>query len=117
MSTTTATDLDAQIEAERSHLTASRAALARMRAEAEQLYATGATVAGDRFAAESLGTALSHRIRTLIDDPSTPLFFGRLTFTDQSTDHSGASFPVGRRHVTSRLDQEDYDATRGHSRR
>jgi DNA helicase IV len=93
-------DLETQITAERAHLAASRAALARMRAEAEHLYTTGGTVAGDRFAAESLGVALSARIRALVDDPSTPLFFGRLTFGAASCDHAGESFPVGRRHVT-----------------
>jgi DNA helicase IV len=94
------TDLETQITAERAHLAASRAALARMRAEAEHLYTTGGTVAGDRFAAESLGVALSARMRALVDDPSTPLFFGRLTFGAASSDHAGESFPVGRRHVT-----------------
>jgi DNA helicase IV len=96
---TTDPDLDAQIEAERSHLTASREALGRMRARAEHLHATGERVAGDRFGAESLGVALSTRVRSLVDDPSTPLFFGRLTFGAQSNDYSGHSYHIGRRHV------------------
>jgi DNA helicase IV len=93
-------DLDARIEAERTHLAESRAALARMRARAKQLYATGASVAGDRFGAESLGVALSARVAALADDPATPLFFGRLMFDQGSLDHSGQSFHIGRRHVT-----------------
>jgi DNA helicase IV len=90
------TDLDAEIEAERHHLTESRAALARMRERVQQLFDTGDAVAGDRFGAESLGTALSQRIRSLVDDPNAPLFFGRLRLGGPEAD----SFHIGRRHVT-----------------
>jgi DNA helicase IV len=90
------TDLDAEIDGERRHLTDSRAALARMRERAQQLYAAGDMVAGDRFGAESLGVALSQRVRSLVDDPNTPLFFGRLTFGGSAAE----SFHIGRRHVT-----------------
>jgi hypothetical protein len=48
------------------------------RLHAEALYATGASVSGDPFGAESLGRALARRVAELADDPSTPLFFGRL---------------------------------------
>jgi Superfamily I DNA and RNA helicases len=89
-------DLEAEIEAERHHLAASRAALARMRERAQQLFATGETVAGDAFAAESLGTALANRVRSLADDPNTPLFFGRITLAEPES----GSFHIGRRHVT-----------------
>ena len=92
----TTADLDAEIEAERRHLAESRAALARMRERAQQLFDTGATVAADAFAAESLGVALSDRIRSLVDDPNTPLFFGRLTVAEPTAE----SFHIGRRHVT-----------------
>src|SRR5215468_10346986 len=77
-----ATDLDAELTTERDHLDASRAALRRMRERAEALYATGDQVAGDAYGAESLGRALSKRIAELADDPETPIFFGRLRFTD-----------------------------------
>lgn len=90
------TDLEAEIEAERHHLAQSRAALARMRQRAQHLFDTGEAVAGDRFAAESLGVALSERVRSLVDDPQTPLFFGRLTFDGPAAE----SFHIGRRHVT-----------------
>ena len=43
---------------------------------------TGDKVAGDAFSAETLGRTLSRRVAELADDPSTPLFFGRLTFGD-----------------------------------
>ena len=90
------TDLDTEIEAERHHLTESRAALARMRERVQQLFDTGDAVAGDRFGAESLGTALSQRIGSLVDDPNAPLFFGRLRLGEPEAD----SFHIGRRHVT-----------------
>ncbi|HEX6967233.1 MAG TPA: AAA family ATPase [Micromonosporaceae bacterium] len=89
----TETDLDAQLTAERAHLEASRAALRRMRERAEALFATGDKVAGDAFAAETLGRALSRRVAELADDPTTPLFFGKLTFPERP-------YHIGRRHVT-----------------
>jgi DNA helicase IV len=95
MTMPTTADLEAEIEAERHHLAQSRAALARMRERAQQLFATGEAVAGDAYSAESLGVALSARVRSLADDPNTPLFFGRIT-----TSPSGESFHIGRRHVT-----------------
>ena len=72
----TETDLETQLAAERQHLTASRAALRRMRERAQALFATGEDVAGDAFSAETLGRTLSRRVKELADDPSTPLFFG-----------------------------------------
>jgi DNA helicase IV len=87
------TDLDAELEAERTHLAESREALRRMRERAEEMFAIGANVSGDPFGAESLGRALARRIAELSDDPSAPLFFGRL---DLQTDER---FHIGRRHV------------------
>ncbi|GAA4692712.1 HelD family protein [Phytohabitans rumicis] len=80
------------LETERAHLTASRTALRRMRERAEALFSTGENVAGDAYAAETLGRTLSRRVAELADDPNTPLFFGRLRFAD--SDHH-----IGRRHV------------------
>ncbi|RZT82143.1 DNA helicase IV [Micromonospora violae] len=98
------TDLDADLAAERAHLTTSRAALGRMRARAESLFATGDQVAGDAYAAETLGRTLARRVAELADDPTTPLFFGRLDFggatpngtadnrtTDSRTTHSSTT--------------------------
>jgi DNA helicase IV len=87
--------LDHELKTERDYLVASRAALKRMREHAEDLFATGDQVAGDPFAAETLGRHLSRRIAELADNPDTPLFFGKLTLTE----HEGI-FHVGRRHVT-----------------
>jgi DNA helicase IV len=87
--------LETDLQTERDHLTASRAALKRMREHAEDLYATGDQVAGDPFAAETLGRHLARRIAELADNPDTPLFFGKLTLAE----HDGI-FHIGRRHVT-----------------
>jgi DNA helicase IV len=87
------TDLESELEAERTHMAVSRAALHEMRVNAERMYASGAAIAGDPFAAETLGIAMARRVAELADDPRTPLFFGRLDFSLER-------FYVGRRHVT-----------------
>jgi DNA helicase IV len=87
------TDLDSELADERAHLAESRAALKRMRGRAEALYDVGSELALDSYGAEALGRALSRRIRDLADDPSTPLFFGRLDIDE-------IAYHVGRRHVT-----------------
>ncbi|HEX6075861.1 MAG TPA: AAA family ATPase [Micromonosporaceae bacterium] len=89
---------DPDLDTERAHLAASRAALRRMRERAEALFATGDTVAGDGYSAEALGNTLARRVAELADHPDTPLFFGRL---DHATDseHSAATYHIGRRHV------------------
>jgi DNA helicase IV len=86
-------DLDTELAAERHHLADSRAALARMRGRAESLFSTGDRVAGDAYTAEQLGRHMARRVAELADDPTTPLFFGRLDIED-------AAYHVGRRHVT-----------------
>jgi DNA helicase IV len=89
-------DLDAELTAERTHLRESRSALARMRDRAEEIFSTGQEVAGDPYAAEQLGRTLARRVAELADDPTTPLFFGRL-------DIDAHPYHVGRRHVTDDL--------------
>ncbi|MEV7350510.1 AAA family ATPase [Micromonospora chalcea] len=96
-------DLDAELAAERAHLDASRAALKRMRERAEALFATGDKVAGDSYTAEQLGRHMARRVKELADDPTTPLFFGRLDFGETDPDHAGRDYHVGRRHVTDEL--------------
>ncbi|MGI5179710.1 HelD family protein [Dactylosporangium sp. CA-152071] len=85
--------LEDELAAERAHLEASRKALRRMREHAEDLFSTGDQVAGDPFAAETLGRHLARRIAELADSPDTPLFFGKLEIEQDK-------FHVGRRHVT-----------------
>ena len=95
-------DLETDLGAERAHLADSRDALRRMRERAESLFDTGNEVAGDPFAAETLGRTLARRVAELADDPTTPLFFGRLDFGRGAAaeDHAGHRYHVGRRHVT-----------------
>jgi DNA helicase IV len=88
-----APDLDSELDAERTHLSESRAALRRMRGRAEALFSTGSDVAGDAYGAEALGRTLARRVAELADHPDTPLFFGRLNIDE-------ARYHVGRRHVT-----------------
>ncbi|WP_460494995.1 HelD family protein [Dactylosporangium cerinum] len=91
--------LQDELAAERAHLEASRKALRRMREHAEDLFSTGDQVAGDPFAAETLGRHLARRIAELADSPDTPLFFGKLDIEAVEADE-GDRFHVGRRHVT-----------------
>src|SRR6185437_11187205 len=92
--------LERDLEAERHHLTDSRQALKRMREHAQELFSTGDKVAGDAYAAETLGRHLSRRIAELADNPDTPLFFGRLDFNATDEEHANQRYHVGRRHVT-----------------
>ncbi|WP_432487734.1 HelD family protein [Kineococcus sp. SYSU DK018] len=78
------------LAAEQRHLDRARAELTRMREHALSLTADG----GDPVADAALAAALHRRAASLVDDPSTALFFGR-------TDHdSGEVLHIGRRHVT-----------------
>jgi DNA helicase IV len=98
----TAPDIPEALAAERAYLAAARAELARMRDRTLALDADKA--GGSALASEYLKGALYYRAQALIDDPDTPLFFGRL---DMSTDpEPGAAadpdettYYVGRRHV------------------
>jgi DNA helicase IV len=91
--------LETDLQDERAHLSASRQALKRMREHAEDLFSTGDQVAGDPFAAETLGRHLARRIAELADSPDTPLFFGKLDI-EEDEDDEGGRFHIGRRHVT-----------------
>ncbi|PZF97755.1 AAA family ATPase [Micromonospora deserti] len=73
-----------------------------MRERAEALFATGDQVAGDAYAAETLGRTLARRVAELADDPTTPLFFGCLDFGPTTADaspehgsHAGAGDRAG----------------------
>jgi DNA helicase IV len=107
--------LTEDLASEQQHLTASRKALRRMREHAEALFATGDKVAGDAYTAEQLGRHMARRVRELADDPTIPLFFGRLDLDPEPADtraetradtdagaDAGADeqHHIGRRHVT-----------------
>jgi DNA helicase IV len=89
------TDLDpaAELQAEAAHLAEARAGLARMRERADSLEAAG----GNAVSTEYLAATLYRRRMSLVDDPSTPLFFGRIDIEPPGT--SIERFYVGRRHV------------------
>ncbi len=82
---------DPELAAEREHLAESRRQLARMRERTEKM---DAGTAADWVSREVLESTLAERMRQLADDPTVPLFFGRL---DQA---EGETFHVGRRHIS-----------------
>jgi DNA helicase IV len=51
--------------------------------------------AGDWVSEQVLASVIYQRMKALEDDPTVPLFFGRLDYADQ-----GERFYIGRRHVT-----------------
>jgi DNA helicase IV len=88
--------LTAELAGEAKHLDAARAALAAMREHTAALVDSDA--GGDPFSSEMLARALYRRMEQLLDDGTTPLFFGRLDFAGGQ--YGGETFHVGRRHVT-----------------
>ena len=92
----TTPDIPEALAAERAYLAAARAELGRMRARTLALDADKA--AGSALASEYLKGALYYRAQALIDDPETPLFFGRLDMSPAS-EPDETTYYVGRRHV------------------
>lgn len=88
--------LEAELAREAGQLEAARAALAAMRQRTAEL--TRSDAGGDPFSAEMLARTLARRMEQLLDDGTTPLFFGRLDFS--AGRYAGETFHVGRRHVT-----------------
>ncbi len=101
--------MDHEISAEQAHLAESRRQLTRMRERTASMSALG----GDKFSVEYLKYTLYKRMKALEDDPSVPLFFGRLDYGNHGADKLGADkfdadkfglpgerFYIGRRHVT-----------------
>ena len=87
---------DAALAAEQDHLVESRAALGRMRATTAGLTAQG----GDRVSTEHLKQVLHRRMQSLADDPTVPLFFGRLDYAAALGAEHDETLYVGRRHIT-----------------
>jgi len=88
---------DPELDQEQQHLRASRAALARMR---ERTAALDAAAAGDWVSRQFLESAIYRRMKALQDDPTVPLFFGRLDYDASHEDARGEHFYIGRRHVS-----------------
>src|SRR5690349_783128 len=79
-----------ELAAEQNHLAYARSQLARMRERTSKLDGAGAA---DWVSREYLESALALRMKQLADDPTIPLFFGRI-------DSSEESFHIGRRHIS-----------------
>jgi DNA helicase IV len=94
---TVAGDVDEQLAAEAAHLTESRAALATMREDTAKLK----PVSGDWVSERVVSATLAARVKALRDDPTVPLFFGRLDYAHdaEAGDYRGERYYVGRRHV------------------
>ncbi|MEV5046146.1 AAA family ATPase [Streptomyces griseoincarnatus] len=93
---------DAPLARERSHLTASRAALRAMREDVEALDIRDVTA--NWVNAEVLQRQIDERIKALADLSDTPLFFGRLDClrapgAERAEGTEGERFYIGRRHV------------------
>jgi DNA helicase IV len=87
-------DTGGELARERSRLQHARTCLAAMRDRARELRADG----GDRVSSEYLAMTLHRRVKSLAEDPETPLFFGRLDRAPEPP-HPEETFYVGRRHV------------------
>ena len=83
-----------ELQHERDYLAGARAELTRMREQTLSLEAHS----GDRVSSEFLAATLYRRAQSLIDDPATSLFFGRI---DQQRSDAPAPerWYIGRRHV------------------
>jgi DNA helicase IV len=68
-----------------------------MRARTESL---DSAAAGDWVSQEVLESVFAARRKALADDPTVPLFFGRVDYLPDAPDVGGESFHVGRRHVS-----------------
>ncbi|WP_258382805.1 HelD family protein, partial [Streptomyces sp. NTH33] len=93
---------DAPLARERSHLSASRAALRAMREDVQSLDIRDVTA--NWVNAEVLARQIDERVKALADLSGTPLFFGRLDYlhapgADRAEGADGEKFYIGRRHV------------------
>ena len=89
-----------ELAAEQAHLSSSREQLKRMR---DRTASMDSSAAGDWVSREYLESTFALRMRQLADDPTIPLFFGRLDMvstgsTSETT--SGDTFHIGRRHIS-----------------
>jgi len=84
-----------ELATEQRHLAESREQLARMRARTAAL---DASAGGDWVSREYLQSTFALRMQQLADDPTVPLFFGRLDYA--GGDPAGETFHIGRRHVS-----------------
>ena len=93
-----------ELAAEQAHLSSSREQLAQMR---DRTASMDSSAAGDWVSREFLESTFALRMRQLADDPTIPLFFGRLdmappgaTNEGDQGDRVGDIFHIGRRHIS-----------------
>ncbi|MFI7107745.1 HelD family protein [Nonomuraea sp. NPDC050227] len=87
------------LDDERRHVERCRAGLRRMLEGARENVIVGETVVGDRYSAERLGRHLKSLAKELSEEPDGPPFFGRLDFGQDSAEHRGRAYHIGRRHI------------------
>src|SRR6478735_290037 len=83
------------LASEQQHLTESRTQLRRMR---DRTASMDASAGGDWVSREYLQSTFVLRMQQLADDPTIPLFFGRLDYADDGA--VGGEYHIGRRHVS-----------------
>jgi len=66
----------------------------------ERTSALDAAAAGDWVSRQFLESAILRRMKALADDPTVPLFFGRLDYDPDHPEARGERFYIGRRHVS-----------------
>lgn len=86
---------------ERAHHDTCRAVLATMVEGAQEHVVTGEDVSASGADAEVLGYRLRSRAKEMRELPEGPLFFGRLDFAADDSEHAGQSYHVGRRRISS----------------
>ena len=94
---------DPVLAAERAHLVAARAALAAMR---EQTADWREVTGGDHVSTQYLRQQLHRRMLDLADDPSVPLFFGRIDYARELGAEADEACHIGRRHVAAAVGGE-----------
>ena len=87
---------DPVLVAERAHLAAARAALAVMRAQSADWRTV---VGGNHVSTQYLRQQLHRRRESLADDPTVPLFFGRIDYAVSLGAERDEACHIGRRHV------------------
>ncbi|MFI1868763.1 HelD family protein [Streptomyces jumonjinensis] len=94
--------LDDELTRERAYVAVCREAMARRVEDAGHQVIAGEDVSGDGASAEALGRRLRTRARQMVEEPDSPLFFGRLDFDDTPAagDHRRQRYYVGRRRVS-----------------
>jgi len=97
-------ETETTLDHERQHLADSRAALQRMREHTAGLTAVGS--GANHVSTEHLKQVLYRRMKALEDDPTVPLFFGRLDYDTTLGGELDETLYIGRRHVTGEIGGE-----------